>query len=222
MENIFIITPANNQSLASRERKVCGVGINDANYMTSRKNSDGKYSRCPFYQVWKSMLERCYSEKYQRKQQSYLGCSVKKEWLTFMVFRDWMERQDWQGKQLDKDLKIVGNKIYGADSCVFITRKINNLIAYKTKKDTNYPTGVYLCKTTNRLKAQCCVNGKVKSLGYFSDAESASSAYIDLKKSLIERAASLPENKYIRSHLMNYANKLNCEGINHKGLNCPF
>ena len=38
-----------------------------------------------------------------------------------------MEKQDWEGKFIDKDLLFPGNKVYGPDTCVFVTRQLNNL-----------------------------------------------------------------------------------------------
>ena len=109
------------------KRLVYGVGINDADYVVQKWETigyvNGKQKQkliwiCPYYSAWKSMLKRCYSSKYQDKRPTYKGCSVSDEWLTFSVFKVWMEKQDWEGKQLDKDLLFEGNKIYSADTCV--------------------------------------------------------------------------------------------------------
>ena len=104
---------------------VYGVGINDAEYVVVKReevgNVDGKRKRktvwrCPFYKTWSSMLRRCYSTKYQERCPTYMGCSVSEEWHTFSVFRNWMESQDWQDTQLDKDLLVEGNKVYSPET----------------------------------------------------------------------------------------------------------
>ena len=109
------------------ERLVYGVGINDADYVVQKFETIGYVSgkkkqkrvwRCPYYRVWTHMLERCYDVKRQERQPTYKDCSVSTEWLTFSVFKSWMEKQDFEGKQLDKDLLIEGNKIYSAETCV--------------------------------------------------------------------------------------------------------
>ena len=115
-------------------RLVHGVGINDADYEVTRYEYvivDGRKKQkriwiCPYYQTWKGMLGRCYSTKYQDTRPTYKGCSVSEEWLTFSNFRAWMEKQDWEGMQLDKDLLFEGNKVYSAETCVFITREVNS------------------------------------------------------------------------------------------------
>lgn len=104
----------------SKESIVYGVGINDADYQVSK----GSW-RCPFYKHWKNMLARCYSPAFQRNQPLYIGCSVDPRWHRFSHFRAWMETQDWEGKQLDKDRKVLGNKVYGPDTCLWLTRKEN-------------------------------------------------------------------------------------------------
>ena len=51
---------------------MCGVGINDSDYVVQVKkdvqNNSGVRKQkvvwnCPFYQSWSGMLKRCYSEK---------------------------------------------------------------------------------------------------------------------------------------------------------------
>lgn len=104
----------------SKESIVYGVGINDADYQVSK----GSW-RCPFYKHWKNMLARCYSPAFQRNQPLYVGCTVDPRWHRFSHFKSWMETQDWEGKQLDKDRKVSGNKVYGPDTCQWLTRKEN-------------------------------------------------------------------------------------------------
>ena len=119
------------------KKLVYGVGINDADYATQIKKTigyeNGKQKQkliwsCHFYEKWKSMLERCYSERFKIKFPTYKDCTVCEEWLTFSNFKSWMEEQDWQGKELDKDLLVVGNKIYSPQTCCFLTKMINTFI----------------------------------------------------------------------------------------------
>lgn len=61
----------------SRKCMVYGVGYNDLLYTRGT----------PSYLAWTSMLERCYSRKYQHKRSTYQGCYVCKEWHTFSNFK---------------------------------------------------------------------------------------------------------------------------------------
>lgn len=138
---------------------VCGVGRNDAGYpVYITSNIDGRQKniwRCPFYTVWTHMLARCYSEKSKSKHPTYLDCSVAPEWLSFSTFRDWMEKQEWEGRELDKDIISPGNKIYGPSACVFLTKSLNNFLTDRRKSRGNWPIGVYWDERLGKFKAQC-------------------------------------------------------------------
>ena len=132
-------------------RLVNGVGVNDADYVVEKLETtgyvNGKQKQklvwyCPHYRAWRGMLSRCYSAKYQEKQPTYIGCSVSEEWLTFSNFKAWMEKQKWEGMHLDKDLLIEGNKIYSADTCVFVSPLVNTFINDQMAKRGEWLIGV--------------------------------------------------------------------------------
>ena len=143
--------------MMKRGNLIFGVGVNDANYITRiEKVVDGKKKtiwKCPFLVKWVSMLQRCYYKKYQEGQPTYRGCRVCDEWLTFSNFKKWMEQQEWEGRQLDKDFLVEGNKIYSPDTCMFIPQKLNNFIVTCGKIKGQYPIGVCY-----RKKAKDMVN----------------------------------------------------------------
>lgn len=81
------------------------------------------------YQKWRNMLTRCYCEKYQSKNPSYKDCSVASEWHNFQNFAKWFESQGnklIKGIELDKDIKVDGNRVYSGDTCLLVTRAENN------------------------------------------------------------------------------------------------
>ena len=88
---------------------VFGIGINDADYLVS-PIINGKQIRCPFYQTWRNMLARCYSNKYIVYNPTYLGTTVCDQWRHFSVFKLWMQSQDWTDKEFDKD--FLGDGMY--------------------------------------------------------------------------------------------------------------
>ena len=154
------------------------------------------------------MLNRCYGKSYQSRNPNYYGCTVDKKWLSFTEFKSWMENQDWKGKQLDKDIKIIGNKIYSSETCLFVTQKINVLLINSKASRGIYPIGVSFDKTSNSFKSECMQNGKKKHLGRFDSPITAHLAYIKFKNKVIEDAANLQENEYIREYLLNHAGLL--------------
>lgn len=136
-----------NKKSLSQKSLVYGVGINDVDYIIRIKKNKKLIWSCPFYIKWKTMLERCYSLKYQKKNPTYIGCSVCPEWRYFSAFRLWMENQKWQGLQLDKDLLVKGNKVYSPNTCCFLPQAINSLFGSgKKKKNLQLPSNVYLSR----------------------------------------------------------------------------
>lgn len=155
------------------KKLVFGVGLNDADYQVRHRIGDGeKRVWCPYYRTWYNMLQRCYSEAYHKRQPTYIDCKVVDEWLTFSVFKSWMEKQDWKGKQLDKDLITYGNKLYSCHTCIFITGHVNKFISESNDKN-GIPNGVHW---HGRDRVYSAYSGK-RYLGSFKNIESAEKAY---------------------------------------------
>jgi hypothetical protein len=163
-------------------RMVCGVGINDADYMTQRKTDAGKWI-CPFYRAWTDMLRRCYSEKNKRWNPAYSGCTVSPQWHSFSEFKRWMSQQDYEGNDLDKDLLFPGNKIYSPETCIFISQSLNKFVADNKASRGEWPLGVYWHKGNGRFAAHCRnpFTGKQVHIGLFDDPESAHESWRNYK-----------------------------------------
>lgn len=171
-----------------------GVGINDASYVTNGKTV------CPFYSKWRDMLGRCYSKTTYR---TYEGCTVCDDWRLFSKFKAWMEAQDWEGKELDKDLLIQGNKVYSPDTCVFVSKEVNTFTTKCQASRGEYPIGVCLHKESGKFVAQCRVDGKKKHLGIFTTVEQAHNAWVNKKRELAIELASRQEDCKISSAILN-------------------
>ena len=187
--------------LYKRNKLRYGVGINDADYATrEREKINGKYVvvwRCTIHQTWENMLERCFSESYQQRQSTYRGCKPCDDWLIFSNFKKWMEQQDWEGKQLDKDLLVEGNKVYSPETCIFVDRKVNNFILDSAVKRGQYMVGVSLDKRRDKFQSRCWnpFTGKQENLGYFTDELQAHLAWKTRKHEL---ACMLADSEYCR------------------------
>ena len=188
-------------------RSVCDVGINDANYII-RQMIDGKYEICPFYQKWTSMLKRCYSEKLQKRQPYYAGCTVSIEWLIFSNFKSWMEKQDWQSKHLDKDILVPHNKVYSHETCLFVTQEINNLLTDSSAARGNLPQGVSFHKRDQIFESQIRRYGKLSFIGRYDTQKEASLAYRKAKSEHIKQIAET-QPEPIRSGLLRHAELFN-------------
>ena len=108
---------------------VCGVGINDLPNEPTEWIENGKRVRCPKYNLWNTILRRCYRPKKQDII-TYKGVTVHPDWLFRSKFTEWLNSQpqnNWQELQIDKDLLVKGNKIYGPDTCCFLTNRENSV-----------------------------------------------------------------------------------------------
>ncbi|MCK5666846.1 MAG: hypothetical protein KAI17_25335, partial [Thiotrichaceae bacterium] len=87
--------------LRKAHKKIFGIGINDADYYVYLMNNNKIIGVCPYYEKWKSMLKRCYSNTWKASHPTYQNCSACDDWLLFSNFKYWMKRQDWENKELD-------------------------------------------------------------------------------------------------------------------------
>lgn len=150
------------------------------------------------------MIKRCYSPKYQSGNMTYDGCSVCKEWLTFSNFKRWMEAQDWQGKELDKDILVKGNKIYSPETCVFVSGNVNSFVIEKPMKNGGFKTGVSFHISNKRFQAQCRnpFTGKIEHIGYFDNEDGAHSAWKKRKMELAQMIAMEQSDKRVSDALL--------------------
>jgi hypothetical protein len=164
-----------------------GVGVNDAAYKVSKTaNVNGKRKiiwRCVYYTKWADMMRRCYNPKMLAERPSYLGCTVCDDWLYFSKFKAWMQAQDWEGKQLDKDLLVPGNKVYSPETCIFVSSEVNMFLVDRGASRGEWPIGVYFEKGNNKFKAQCSSidSDKNRNLGRFDTPEEAHQAWLNCK-----------------------------------------
>jgi len=200
---MFIERPVSKGSIAKR-KCIHGKGVNDASYVTTSV-VNGKKLMCPFYSKWVNMITRCYSVNYLRTRPTYQNASVCAEWLTFSTFKSWMEKQDWEGKDLDKDLLYQGNTVYSPSTSLFISSEVNNMLSHPKSKQRTLPVGVHLRKDSGKFRAQYNnpFTKKLVTLGCFVLAEDAAKAYLKAKYALISKVAS-EQKEPLRSALLNY------------------
>jgi len=100
---------------------VRGVGyIGEGKYTSKVKGVTTK--AC---ELWRSILQRCYDEGHIKKNPTYRGCTVAEEWHNFQNFAKWFETNYVEGYELDKDIRVEGNKVYGPNTCMFVSKQKN-------------------------------------------------------------------------------------------------
>jgi hypothetical protein len=186
----------------SKAKIIYGVAYNDSDQPVTCL-VDGKRVKCKIYEAWSNMLARCYSKAYQSGKPTYEGASVCQEWLLFSKFKLWMQAQDWQGKQLDKDYLVEGNKIYSPETCIFLPQLVNSFISSTISKRKNLACGVFLKASTNKFYAKCSdpFAGKSVNLGTFLSEEDAGSAWKQKKREFAHRLADAQTDKRVSALL---------------------
>jgi hypothetical protein len=177
---------------------VYGVGfIGEGKYKSGANGRNTKQ-----YDLWRAMLQRCYSEKYQKKGQTYKGVTVCDEWHNFQNYSKWYEENYYSIENkimcIDKDLLQKGNKIYSPDTCVFVPQFINTLFVKRNKLRGDLPIGVNKNrnKKSKKYSAQCNNNkGDSVYLGSYNTPEEAFFAYKTYKEQLIKDVANEYKNQ---------------------------
>lgn len=204
----------------TKTKLVHGVGINDADYAVTRSEKvlkeNGKFRNvqvwiCPFYQRWRTMLGRVYSSTSRKFCKNYADCVVCEEWHLFSTFRGWMQWQDWEGKELDKDILIKGNKTYSPETCVFVDKIVNTFFNEREAVRGEYPTGVDKRKVSkSKPFIAYCSNpftGVREYLGYYSTSNEAHKVWLKRKTELAILLADMQTNpKVAEAIILKYIN----------------
>lgn len=197
----------------NHRKLVFGVGVNDSGQAVVKREEigyvNGKRKRkivweCAYYTRWRDMLRRCYDAKYQEKKPTYVGCTVSNDWLTFTNFKNWMAAQDWEGKHLDKDLLVEGNKVYGPDTCVFVTPTVNSFTNDRGNDRGEWLIGVCWDKRAGKFLAQCSnpFTKKNEKLGHFDCEQEAHQAWKARKLELAHELAATQEDPRVAKALV--------------------
>lgn len=180
--------------------------IGEGEYKTVENGSNTRS-----YHTWKSMLTRCYDDNYHIKKPSYINCYVCDEWLNYQNFAEWYENNyyeiDEETMNLDKDILVKGNIVYGPETCIFVPQKINDLFCLNNDCRGELPVGVYK-HNCGKFVSECCDgNGNQKYLGLYNTIEEAFLVYKQYKEKIIQDIANeyfnlIPTTLYLA--LMNY------------------
>ena len=134
---------------------VFGVGVTGTKYPVKINGVITKE-----YDLWHSMLRRCYSDTSKKKCPTYEGCEVSDNFKYYEYFYEWCHKQigfgvDGNGNsfQLDKDLLIKGNRVYSESTCVFLPAEINSLLVKCTASRGEHLIGVHWSKTNKAFVA---------------------------------------------------------------------
>lgn len=149
--------------------------------------------------TYSNMFNRCYNDNVHKIKPWYADCTICPEWYTDIsadnpdyigrqVFGDWVNDGNFyviDGEptvELDHDILVKGNTVYGPDTCVFVPKSVNATFGGMTKKrkkyDLDLPVGVSRAPDG---KYRCNLQLVQKEL--FSTPEEAWQAYAEIQKS---------------------------------------
>ena len=128
------------------------------------------------------------------------------------AFAHGWRKQDWEGKELDKDILFEKNKIYSPNTCVFVDGVVNNFLNDQAAARGEWPIGVYWNEQKQKFISQCNnpFTKEKEYLGYFHCPNQAHRAW---KKRKHELACHLADTQTDEQWQMHSELDINKEGL---------
>ena len=170
------------------------------------KMSENKKLKMEF-NIWYTMLQRCYDPKLHEKYTTYKNCRVEDYLLNFQHMGKWIEENYYEvlGEQmcLDKDILCKGNKVYSRETCIFVPQRINKLFTKRDNARGKDPIGVIENLSGSYQVRYHNEYGKRVNLGTYSTKEEAFKVYKEYKEKTIKKVidsykGKIPEPYYSR------------------------
>lgn len=146
------------------------------------------------YAVWCKIFQRVGNTKVP-KLHTYVDCSVNVVWDCFQNFAEWFYTNPYYqpGWHVDKDMAIIGNRVYGPETCCFLPRELNGFQTSRIAKDTGLPRRVH--KNYNKYYFIIAIDGKNELHCGYTNPEDASIGYQAAKIEEAKRLAIRYEGK---------------------------
>lgn len=189
-----------------KSKLIFGLGVCDSGQHQAMLS--GRPTRV--YQIWYAMFRRCYGNRDIKARPTYIDCTVCDEWRSFQTFADWYYAnypKDGGNYQLDKDLKILGNKVYSPETCLFVSRQVNMFTIDCGAKRGDLMIGVSIRKDSGMFVAQCgnpSIKRKNEYLGQFESELQAHLAWRKRKSELAYELAMTQENPEVADALLQW------------------
>ncbi len=186
---------------------VYGVGINDVMipYFTKTRT----------WRTWNGIIRR--TDKRDPKwltgigKEHYADCTLDSRWYKLSVFKEWIEQWDnFETKEIDKDILIFDNKIYGPDTCLMVRPIVNAWFKPNIVKPGDLPRGVSWNtgwkkgKSPNPYRTQITpIGGKRMGLGQYATVEEASAVFEEARKEQIKVLIETETDPRVRDAMIN-------------------
>jgi len=188
-------------------RPVYGVGINDVMipYFTETRT----------WRTWAGIIRR--TDKRDMKwltttgKEQYIDCTLDPVWFKLSVFKEWIEQwDDFENKEIDKDLLIPGNKHYGPDTCLMVRPVVNAWFKVKKHGGGSLPRGVTINSRYREGTKQkpyrtqiTPIGGKRTALGYFNTPEEAAAVFEQARREQIKVLIETETDPRVRNAMIN-------------------
>jgi len=167
---------------------VYGVGVNDVIIP--------EFTKSRIWKQWCGIIRRTDNRDpvWLQTKPTYVDCTLDPRWYKLSVFKEWVEGwDDYQNKEVDKDLLLPNNKVYGPDTCLMVRPIVNKWFKSKYDSSGDLPRGVTWNsawkrgKSPNPYRAQITpIGGKRTGLGYYLTVEEAVFVFENARKEQIQ------------------------------------
>ncbi len=151
------------------------------------------------HNIWRLIKDRCRISYWVNHGPSYQGCSIDDRWKDFQQFAYDYENMVGYGlpnRQIDKDILVKGNKIYGPDTTILVPQDINILLTNCKNARGTLPLGVtYTPNNTPPYLVRIRKHGKRVYIGRYHTPEEAFQAYKVAKEQHIKDMANLYQHE---------------------------
>ena len=168
------------------KRTVFGIGYLGCSDADANRTDNYIYSK------WANMMQRCYDEETHKSKPYYALCTAEIEFQNFSNYREWHKENAMGDRKvdLDKDVLIRGNTVYGSETCTLIPH-FTNTIFENRGADTN----IVLNNDTGKYDVTMSILGKREEVGSFDTEEEARQGFIDYKQDYIRKYAKKCKGK---------------------------
>ncbi len=173
-------------------------------------STDKKVYNSKEYHAWSYMLRLVYedNERFRQKRKGR-DITICNEWLDFANFNEWFGENYYtvgnETMDLCRNLLNQDNNEFTPEECIFVPRRIMQLITPKNLSKSGLPRGVGYRKLSNTYYSTCYIqkDGKPTTIRHsgFKTAEEAFAQYKKDKEDYIkyvakEYASKIPRNVY--------------------------
>ena len=180
-----------------------GVGINDVMIPY--------FTRTRTWRTWNGIIRRTGKrDPNMHSYEAYKDCTLDPRWYKLSAFKEWVEQwDDYENKEVDKDILIPGNLEYGPDTCLMVRRVVNAWFKPTVKGDlprgVSWNSGWKKGKSPNPYRAQITpIGGKRTALGVYATIEESSAVFEKARKEQIKVLIETETDPKVKNAIMEY------------------